>query len=1127
MSGLARLREDSRSDFLEEEDNYDIGDESSDCDSEDDSDSLSNSQHSRHLLLKRPSFKEILEKFAKTKEEAKVNPRNPRSLLDLAASATALYHNWESLEKCYPPLDQLLLRKISRWSFPCDENKVKCCARLSMKTENEWRKADSMCMNDYVRSIRQVGLLLSAVVGKPSSKEQSKVTLKFEKQTIISTKCSNCPRMLWCCHILCVVLHRIRQAERVPVYPPLTEVLADMTRDQLQKLLQCAISDEPETLLPVFSNLDTIQDRQSVLYNQYGAPDPTFGVEGDVDQLWDQSLDKLKSDMKYFHNFYEYPFTPDFVKKAASSFHRKYFQRVPELIINGHVDQAGKALIIIAKYLLEEVISSDEDDSFCEAFTDVERMFSCFISSYGGPIRKEVITSAVEFNIKCNVMRDWLDFTKPSSWSRITSIGLESCLQDLRRVQGTPKELLKVSSQAAFYQPVCASLIPVKNKALSDLLSGIDQPLMSKYDEALPVMLLRFDSLLLYGSDKSVTSQYRLGIVILKKLLLMSSHLSILGRNSPAFTVLQLRQDDDLEPPKAKQARHEEDGSNAEFTFPERQMTLAMLYVCFVLLKTKCLKDVSREDPSLQVVLESMFRAIELGRLRPVSHTEEEALDYEEFCWLHEMENELKVSFIFEHRHSMVEQCYVNALLNRGLCFYDKSMAIGLLHLLVMNNESADNEDTFVKICLEAVCLSRAPLNEQDPGIFNGIYEEHWSVILCKAYKVFFFRNSNVEADKLIDHFSRLIDGYFARIAYDAFESEIFNDRWGEDDLNISSYPVRFVLCFVKQSLKHHWKTFSSRRMSIANLLGLLALQEPGKVAYHLLEHWCSVSCFFSDAEVQKFVETMQQFVMTSGTSLLNGHFQLVLNHVERNDTIHNPASCYVLEILNTETLRQKALENVIWNYKNFTPEALLWIAKSRHEMIGAPSLPELMFCRIVFHLLQLAFYKIRERFKREDIPTLEKDGCAESVKWFFNAIAKQESEKLAKGNQYDVFLRELDETYASMPMFILTFFEAISTSSPLLVKAVKKMGSTLKMQLQSVFTSDVEAGSTISEYDVTLSKLLDAQAACLRHGICKSPNDFRIHVTTPLCLHHYSKADFIAHICEAYGPLLHDYYNI
>ncbi|OWF54407.1 uncharacterized protein LOC110445156 [Mizuhopecten yessoensis] len=1139
MSGLLRFGDDSRSDFLEDEDNDDIevipSDDSSDLDSDDEYESESFISHLRRLR-RRSSYAEVLSRanrreMAAVPKETSTNLCNAVPLLDLAASATALHHSLESLEKCDPPLDQLLLRKISRWSFPCDENKVKCCARLCLKTEAEWRKADRKCMDGYIRDMTQVGLMLSAVVGKPNSNNISKVTLKFEKQTIVSTKCSRCPKKLWCCHILSVALHRIRHAETVPVHPPMTEILSDLSRDQLQKLLQCAIADEPESLLPVFSNIDMVQDRKSILFNQSGAPDPTFGMDDDIDRTWDLSLDKLEADMKGLIQIYEYPSMCDFVKKAASPFHRKFFQRVPELINSGHTEQAGKVLIIIARCLLD-AIPMEDDGSISEAFTDVERMFSCFISSYGGKIREDVITFAVEINKKCKLMRHWVEFIQPSSWSRISSIGLDSCLQELRRGQEARKEVLEVSSLAAFYQPVCASLIPVTSKALNDLLSGLDQPLASKYDEALPVMLLRFDNLVLYGSDQSIAAQYRLGVVILKKLLLMSSHLSILGHKSPAFKALQLQKDDDLGPSEAKKARLEAEDSaqvtleaenSAQVTLPERQMTYAMLYICFILVKTKYLKKMNQEEPSLQVVIDSMFRAIELGRFRPLSpgHNDE-SLDYEEFCWLHELENELKLSFIFECGQShQVEQCYVNALLEQGTCFYGNDMPIALLHMLVKAQSGSDNEDTFVKICLEAVCFSTAPFKGENPEIFAEFHEEHWSVILCTAYKVFFCENSHVQAEKLIDHFSHLQDGIFARIAYDAFEAHVFTDRWGKDDLDVSSYPIRFVLCLVKQSLKQDWDCFKSQMKNIADMLGMIALQEPGKVTYHLLEQWSSVSTYFSEAELQKFLDIMQKFVADAQTPPPDAHFQLVFDHIERADISHKPNSCYVLQILNTETLRQKALEKVKWNYKCFTPKALLWIAQSRHEMVGPPSLSGSMFCRIVFHLLQQAFYKIREQIRMKDILTFEKDECVEPVKWFFKAAANQGNEKLAKGNQFDVFLRELSETFANEPMFILHFFETISVSSPLLIKATKKLGCRLMIQLQSTFTSDIEAANTVSEYDIILDRLLTAQQSCLHNGICSSWNMFYLNVTLPIRLHHCRKEDFIAHMDKDFGSLL------
>ncbi|XP_069127965.1 uncharacterized protein [Argopecten irradians] len=1132
MTGLVRFRDDSPSDFLEEEDNCYINEDvllnpSSDSDSEDD---WSHVQQLVRLSRRRQRDSEpLLYTFPEPDDDTIQPQKTPLPLLDLSASATALHYSWESLEKCVPPLDQHLLKKISRWSFPSDEKRVKCCARLCMKSEDEWRKAQMMRRDGYIREMRQVGLMLTAVVGSPTSKISAKVTLKFERQTIVSTKCSRCPKKLWCCHILSVALYRIKEADKVPVYPPMTEILSDLSRDQLQKLLQCAITNDPEALLPVFSNLDAVQDRKSDLYNQKGAPDPTFGVEGETNQMWDLSFDKLKADMNHMLHNYEYPLTCDFVKKAASPFHRKFFQRIPELVNSGHIEQAGKVLIIITKALLD-VLPSDADDSLWEAFLDSERMYSCFISSYSGPIREDLISSAIEINRKCEVMRAWLEFPRLSSWVRITSIGLGSCLQDLRRRhkpksgQDHLREVEEASSEAAFYQPVCASLIPISSNTLQDLLSGEHPPFTSKYDEALPVLLLRFDSLVMYGSDQSSRALFRLGVTILKKLLIMSSHLSILGCNSPAFAAFSFHQDDDTEPSEAKRARLEDDGSQP--TLSERQITLAMLYICYVLVKTNYMKTVRDDDPSLQVVIESMYRAIELGYLRPVyPRTEDDPLEFDDYVWLHEMEVELTTSYLYQSgRSSKVEQCYVDRLLSRGLGFYNSVVPIGLLHTLCMSNSGSELEDTIVKICLEAVCTSVTPFKGKNPENFLSIHEENWTEVLCLAYKVFFCENSQVEAEKMIAHFSKLHDSFFAHMAYDAFENHIFNDRWGKDDLNISSYPIQFVLCFIRQSLKHDWKPFLNQYKveSIGSLLAMIGLEEPGKVTYHLLEDWRSVSEYFNETEVEKFLDIMNKFVKNSTNKPLDGHFQFVLDHMERTDTMHKPPSCYILKVLNTDALQQKALENVMWNYKSYTADALLWIAKYWHETIESPRLPEMIFCRHVFHLLQLAFYKIREQIRKKGTSATEKDQCIEQVKWFFNVIAGEGTPKQAKGNQFDVFLRELDETYSSMPMFLLSFFETICLAVDLQIKATKKLGQKVMMQLQSEFISKIESANTIPEYDEILKRLSEAQRSCYFNGICKSLNDFRLHVTVPIRLHHSTKGDFMSHMDKHYSNLFY-----
>lgn len=150
-------------------------------------------------------------------------------------------------------------------------------------------------------------------------------------------------------------------------------------------------------------------------------------------------------------------------------------------------------------------------------------------------------------------------------------------------------------------------------------------------------------------------------------------------------------------------------------------MTNCLLYVCFLLVKGSYLKTVPHDDPIVLIVIDAMYRGIELGRFRPVSPSiEDDALEYEEFQWLHEMENELKSCYIYSKaRTAQIDTCYVDALMQYGPCFYGDNMAVGLLSLLVYAVDGIKEKDkALMKVCVEAVCFSTSPFKGEDPGTF-------------------------------------------------------------------------------------------------------------------------------------------------------------------------------------------------------------------------------------------------------------------------------------------------------------------------------------------------------------------------------------------------------------------------
>ena len=80
----------------------------------------------------------------------------------------------------------------------------------------------------------------------------------------------------------------------MPIHSPVTETLSSLNRDQLQKLLQYAIDEDPAGVIgKVFMRIDQIRDAKSEINEIPGLPDPTFGTESEATQTWDLTIHEI------------------------------------------------------------------------------------------------------------------------------------------------------------------------------------------------------------------------------------------------------------------------------------------------------------------------------------------------------------------------------------------------------------------------------------------------------------------------------------------------------------------------------------------------------------------------------------------------------------------------------------------------------------------------------------------------------------------------------------------------------------------------------------------------------------------------------------------------------------------
>ena len=95
-----------------------------------------------------------------------------------------------------------------------------------------------------------LGFHLSGVVTQPVSHTPAKqiynVAITFDRGHVTSCHCSCRENATWCEHATAVCLYRIFHKREVSLRAPVSESLARLERDQLQKFAQYLISELPQ-----------------------------------------------------------------------------------------------------------------------------------------------------------------------------------------------------------------------------------------------------------------------------------------------------------------------------------------------------------------------------------------------------------------------------------------------------------------------------------------------------------------------------------------------------------------------------------------------------------------------------------------------------------------------------------------------------------------------------------------------------------------------------------------------------------------------------------------------------------------------------------------------------------------
>uniref|UniRef100_UPI00358F311A zinc finger SWIM domain-containing protein 6-like isoform X2 n=1 Tax=Myxine glutinosa TaxID=7769 RepID=UPI00358F311A len=239
--------------------------------------------------------------------------RSPESLLDLSAKRVAEKWPFQRVEERFTHIPEPVQRRIVFWSFPRSEREICMYSSLECSAEEgedksrlPFNRGVRLLESGCVDSVLQVGFHLSGTVTEPSLQSEPErafsVAISFDRCKITSVSCGCGERdIVYCAHVAALSLYRIRRAERVRLRLPISETLSQLSRDQLQKLVQYLITAHHTEVLPTAQRLaDEILSADSEINQLHGAPDPTAGASVDDVNCWHLDEEQVQEQVKQF-----------------------------------------------------------------------------------------------------------------------------------------------------------------------------------------------------------------------------------------------------------------------------------------------------------------------------------------------------------------------------------------------------------------------------------------------------------------------------------------------------------------------------------------------------------------------------------------------------------------------------------------------------------------------------------------------------------------------------------------------------------------------------------------------------------------------------------------------------------
>ncbi|KAJ8413991.1 hypothetical protein AAFF_G00065890 [Aldrovandia affinis] len=275
--------------------------------------------------------------------------QSPETLLDIAARKVAEKWPFQRVEERFERIPEPVQRRIVYWSFPRSEREI--CMYSSFNTGGEesgvagensdetrlpFRRGVALVESGCVENVLQVGFHLSGTVREPATATDPEasysVAISFDRCKITAVTCGCGDRdIFYCAHVVALSLQRIRRPQQARLHLPISETLLQMSRDQLQKLVQYLITVHHTEVLPTAQRLaDEIlsqnsrstrctvrrrrrrrrsgqgqgqgqgQEQKKGRLEVKGAPDPTAGASVEDENCWHLDEEQVQEQVKLF-----------------------------------------------------------------------------------------------------------------------------------------------------------------------------------------------------------------------------------------------------------------------------------------------------------------------------------------------------------------------------------------------------------------------------------------------------------------------------------------------------------------------------------------------------------------------------------------------------------------------------------------------------------------------------------------------------------------------------------------------------------------------------------------------------------------------------------------------------------